>query len=181
MNKYILNLEEDLSEDDIQRILDAIFLLRGTKNIEKVEDDFSPNISQSIKANSPSPDFVSPKNISPQSQPFVAQTSPTQMNPTQMNPAQMNPAQINPAQMNPAQMNPAQMNPTQMNPTQAHPTPENAASQRKIISEALRWGIHNKKITLEEIRDVSPQETVNIAQKIIETMPDEEKKKFLKF
>ena len=176
MNKYILNLEEDLSEDDIQRILDAIFLLRGTKNIEKVEDDFSPNISQSIKANSPSPDFVSPKNISPQSQPFVAQTSPTQMNPTQMNPAQMNPAQMNPTQMNPTQINPAQMN-----PTQAHPTPENAASQRKIISEALRWGIHNKKITLEEIRDVSPQETVNIAQKIIETMPDEEKKKFLKF
>ena len=39
-----------------------------------LEDDFSPNISQSIKANSPSPDFVSPKNISPQSQ--VAQITP---------------------------------------------------------------------------------------------------------
>ena len=50
-----------------------------------------------------------------------------------------------------------------------------------ISALALRWGIHNKRITLEEIKDVSPQETVVIAKKIIENMPDEERKKLLKY
>ena len=31
---------------------------------------------------------------------------------------------------------------------------------KERLYQALRWGIHNKKITLEEIRDESPQETV---------------------
>ncbi len=149
MHKYTIFLEENLSEDEVQRVLDAIFLLRGIKKIEKVEDEFPADISQSVKTNSSSPDFVPPKNISPQSQPFVAQISPNQINPNQAN------------------------------SIPEHISPENADSQRKIISEALRWGIHNQKITLEEIKDVSPQETVVIAKKIIENMPDEEKKKLL--
>ena len=120
MHKYTIFLEENLSEDEVQRVLDAIFLLRGIKKIEKVEDEFPADISQSVKTNSSSPDFVPPKNISPQSQPFVAQISPNQINPNQAN------------------------------SIPEHISPENADSQRKIISEALRWGIHNQK-HLEEI------------------------------
>ena len=161
MYKYTFSLEENLSEDEVQRVLDAIFLLRGIKKIEKTEDEFTADIPYNPKTPPPHHAPPSPNFISPQLQPFAEQTNPNQINPTPENAAQINPTPENAAQIN--------------------PTPENAASQRKIISEALRWGIHNKKITLEEIRDVSPQETVNIAQKIIETMPDEEKKKFLKF
>ena len=45
----------------------------------------------------------------------------------------------------------------------------------------MRWGINNKRITIEEIKDVSPQETVDIAQKIIKNMSDDERKKLLEF
>ena len=58
MHKYTIFLEENLSEDEVQRVLDAIFLLRGIKKIEKVEDEFPADISQSVKTNSSSPDFV---------------------------------------------------------------------------------------------------------------------------
>ena len=51
-------------------------------------------------------------------------------------------------------------------------SPDKAENQRRIISEALRWGINNKRITIEEIKDVSPQETVDIAQKIIKNMSE---------
>ena len=37
MSKYTVSLEEYLSEDEVQRVLDAIFLLRGIKKIEKAE------------------------------------------------------------------------------------------------------------------------------------------------
>ena len=60
-------------------------------------------------------------------------------------------------------------------------SPDKAENQRRIISEALRWGINNKRITIEEIKDVSPQETVDIAQKIIKNMSDDERKKLLEF
>ena len=54
MHKYTIFLEENLSEDEVQRVLDAIFLLRGIKKIEKVEDEFPADISQSVKTNSSS-------------------------------------------------------------------------------------------------------------------------------
>ena len=44
MHKYTIFLEENLSEDEVQRVLDAIFLLRGIKKIEKVEDEFPADI-----------------------------------------------------------------------------------------------------------------------------------------
>ncbi len=168
MSKYTVSLEEYLSEDEVQRVLDAIFLLRGIKKIEKAEAGFSadlshdlktespsPDLSHDLKTESPSPDFVSPQNVFPQSQSFSVPKDTIQDNAPQDNTNQVN--------------------------SVPDASPDNADSQRHIISEALRWGIHNKRITLEEIKDVSPQETVVIAKKIIENMPDEERKKLLKY
>ena len=57
-------------------------------------------------------------------------------------------------------------------------SPDKAENQRRIISEALRWGINNKRITIEEIKDLrSFQETVDILQKIIKNISDDERRK----
>ena len=133
MSKYTIFLEENLSENEIQKVLDAIFLLRGIKKIEKIEDDFSSDSSYNLKTEPSSPDFVSP-----QSQPFTAPTSIMPENITQEKTVQSN--------------------------LESDISPDKAENQRRIISEALRWGINNKRITIEEIKDVSPQETVDIAQ-----------------
>ena len=150
MSKYTIFLEENLSENEIQKVLDAIFLLRGIKKIEKIEDDFSSDSSYNLKTEPSSPDFVSP-----QSQPFTAPTSIMPENITQEKTVQSN--------------------------LESDISPDKAENQRRIISEALRWGINNKRITIEEIKDVSPQETVDIAQKIIKNMSDDERKKLLEF
>ena len=57
MSKYTIFLEENLSAkknkdfvDEVQSlVLDAIFLLRGIKKIEKIEDDFSSDSSYNLK------------------------------------------------------------------------------------------------------------------------------------
>ncbi len=171
MSQYIISLE-DLPENEIQRVLDAIFLLRGIKKIEKMEDDFSADLSHDLKTETPSPNFVSPQGIPPQSPNFV---SPQNISPQSSN--FVSPQNISPQN----QPFTAQERAARESSAQQDISPEQANSQRKIISEALRWGIHNKKITIEEIRNVSPQETVVIAQKIIENMPDNERKRLLAY
>ena len=53
MYKYTFSLEENLSEDEVQRVLDAIFLLRGIKKIEKTEDEFTADIPYNPKTPPP--------------------------------------------------------------------------------------------------------------------------------
>lgn len=62
---------------------------------------------------------------------------------------------------------------------QQQSNPQQVSNQRKIISAAIKWGIYNKKIKIEKIRNASPQEIVDLAKTIIEEMPEQEREKFL--
>ena len=79
------------------------------------------------------------------------------------------------------QTNFAQDNTFAPNP-QTEPAPNTAQQaeiQRKIILEAIRWGITNQKIKPEQIKEAPIQDLVSVARRMIELMPDTDKKKFL--
>ena len=46
-------------------------------------------------------------------------------------------------------------------------------TQRHVIDEAIKWGVHNKKITVEELQNLSAEEIVQYSFKFIDMMPEE--------
>ena len=63
-------------------------------------------------------------------------------------------------------------------------TPQNtsnqAESQKQIISNVIKWGVHQKKVSLEQLHTSSAEGTIEMAKKLIEIMPNEVREKILK-
>lgn len=50
---------------------------------------------------------------------------------------------------------------------------ESFRTQRHVIDEAIKWGVHNHKISVDEIRNLSAEEIVQQAFRFIDMMPEQ--------
>ncbi|KAK3584141.1 hypothetical protein CHS0354_035221 [Potamilus streckersoni] len=50
-------------------------------------------------------------------------------------------------------------------------------SQRKFISASIKWGVKAGKVNLDSVRNMTPEETVKMAMKLADMMPEEDKKR----
>lgn len=62
----------------------------------------------------------------------------------------------------------------------AENTISGAENQRKIIASIIKWGIYEKKITMDQLQQSTAEGTIELAKRLIEIMPQGEREKILK-
>lgn len=55
-----------------------------------------------------------------------------------------------------------------------------AEEQKRIIAQIIKWGVHQNKISMEQLQSSSPEGTIEMAKKLIEMMPNDIREKILK-
>lgn len=165
MSSYIVNFHPSLTQQQIQELLSAIRLLQGVSFIGeaggmgagKADDllnmDFSSKSQQSSYQPPNSMDSMGQSNVPPNSSPMNYQTPP-------------NPAFAAAPNTVPALDHQA--------------TPQQAEEQRKMITEIIKWGVHNKKISMQQLESSSTEGTIEMAKKLIVLMPNSDREKILK-
>lgn len=136
MSECRVIFDQDLSEEEVYFLTDAIRMFKGVRRVEAKQGyQNSSNQRVSASISPPSRD----EGLSAQN--FNAGAAPPNFN-TGAPPPNM-------------------------------PTGDTFQTQRHVIDEAIRWGVKNNKIQLEDIQSLSAEEIVQYAFKFIDMMPEE--------
>ena len=191
-----ITLEDFIHPSDVNKIIGAIEQMKGVSGVETSDNSaqFGGNLAHPTP--NPSQPYYPPNQnqayMPPQQPPQYQGQMPPQQPPQYQ--GQMPPQQPPQYQAYTPPQPPPQHNVPYGQPPQGFPSnpydeqqfqqmdpqatgPISAEQQRKFISSALKWGIHNGKLTLEQLTKMTPEENIKVAMALTDQMPDQEKKR----
>ena len=162
MSNYIVSFHPSLTKQQIQELLSAIRLLQGVTSVgERVgvsagssDDLLNMDFSGKNSHNSYQRPNSMGKNVAP--------------------------PDVKPMNYQPPSKSVFSASPN-ISPPPLHQqnTQQQAEEQSKMIAEIIKWGVHNKKVSMQQLESSSAEGTIEMAKQLIELMPNSDRERIL--